>query len=285
MEKKQKKEIKKRKVELLVLSDIHLGTIGCQAKELLKYLKSIKPSKVVLNGDIIDVWQFKKKYWPKSHMKIIKHIIGWISQGVEVHYITGNHDELFRKFVGFKMGSLTVENKVVLNLEGKRVWLFHGDVFDVTMQHSKWLVRSGAIGYDVLIRINGIVNYIRSLFGKEKGSFSKKIKNKVKGAVKFINNFETVVTDIAMENGYDYVACGHIHHPDIKTFSKKGKTTIYLNSGDWIENLSALEYRKGKWSVYKYNESEYQDSDNEKDEIDSSTKEVFEKLLMDFNIQ
>ena len=147
----KKKALKKRGVDLVVISDIHLGTYGCHAKELLNYLKSIQPKKVILNGDIIDIWQFKKRYWPKSHMKIIKHIIGWITNGVEVYYITGNHDEMLRRFVDFSINSFTIQNKVVLTLDGKKAWFFHGDVFDITMQHSKWLTKLGAVGYDALI--------------------------------------------------------------------------------------------------------------------------------------
>ncbi|WP_349267226.1 UDP-2,3-diacylglucosamine diphosphatase [Flavivirga aquatica] len=119
--------MKKRPVNIVVISDLHLGTYGCRAKELLKYLKSIKPETVILNGDIINILQFSKRYWPKSHMKVIKLIMTWISKGVKVHYITGNHDEMFRKFVGFKLGSFSIENKVLLNLNGKKAWVFHGD--------------------------------------------------------------------------------------------------------------------------------------------------------------
>ena len=135
---------KKRSVDILVLSDVHLGTYGSHAKELLKYAKSIKPSMVVLNGDIIDIWQFSKRYWPKSHMKIIKLIMGWVAKDIPVYYITGNHDELLRKFVGFKLGSFQIVNKLVYEFsDGKKGWFFHGDVFDVTMQHSKWLAKLG----------------------------------------------------------------------------------------------------------------------------------------------
>ena len=157
------KDVKKRKIDILVLSDIHLGTYGCHAKELLQYLHTIKPAVVILNGDIIDIWQFSKRYWPKSHMKVVKHVMGWVSKGTKVHYITGNHDELLRKFNGFKMGSFRITNKVVLDLkDGKRAWFFHGDVFDVTMQHSKWLAKMGAAGYDTLILINRLANFISS---------------------------------------------------------------------------------------------------------------------------
>ncbi|MFC2110327.1 UDP-2,3-diacylglucosamine diphosphatase [Bacteroidota bacterium] len=282
------KKLVQRSVEVLVLSDIHLGTTGCHAKELLKYLKSIEPKKVVLNGDIIDIWQFKKKYWPKSHMKVVKYIMGWVSKGIEVIYITGNHDEMLRKLVGFQMGGLSIKNKIVLELDGKKAWFFHGDVFDVTMQHSKWLVKLGAVGYDILIHLNRQVNLIRSLFRLEKVSFSKRIKNKVKGAVKFINNFEILVSDLAIENEYSYVICGHIHQPIIKEYSKNNKSTMYLNSGDWIENLSALEYHNSKWSLYRYDQDARIKHNFkeivEVDSIDQSTKEVFQNLLNDFNI-
>ena len=278
----------KREVELLVLSDVHLGTVGCNAKELLKYLKSIQPKKVVLNGDIIDIWQFKKKYWPKSHMKIIKHIVGWVSKGVEVIYITGNHDEMLRKFAGFQMGSLSIENKAVLELDGKKAWFFHGDVFDVTMQHSKWLAKMGAVGYDFLIVMNCAVNTIRKSLGFERVSFSKKIKDKVKGAVKFVNNFEKVVTDISIDKNYDFVLCGHIHKPEIKKVANEKGETMYLNSGDWIENLTALEYHDKNWRLYKYEECEKFSRDEQDvetiDELDQSSKEVFEKMLKEFNL-
>src|SRR3954453_5721750 len=237
-------ENKKRKVDVIVISDVHLGTYGCHAKELLQYLRSIKPKIVALNGDIIDIWQFSKSYWPKSHMKIIKHLMGWVSKGIKTYYITGNHDEMLRKFAGFRMGSFRVVNKVVLEFgDNKKAWFFHGDVFDVTMQHSKWLAKLGAVGYDTLILINKFVNFLsEKVFKKGKLSFSKKIKNSVKSAVKFINEFEQTTADIAISNGYDYVGCGHIHQPEISVKSNNHGTTIYLNSGDWIENLTSLEY-------------------------------------------
>jgi len=244
----------KREVDVLVLSDIHLGTMGCRAEELLKYLNSIQPKKVILNGDIVDIWQFSKRFWPKSHMRIIKHFTSFLSKGIPVYYVTGNHDELLRKFEGFTLGGLSIVNKLVLNLDGKKAWIFHGDVFDVTMQYAKWLTKLGSIGYDLLIMINSLVNFFAKMLGKEKVSLSKKIKNSVKSAVKYINNFEEIAADIAITKGYDYVVCGHIHQPEMKEVSNKDGATMYLNSGDWIESLSALEYYQGKWNIYEYNE-------------------------------
>jgi UDP-2,3-diacylglucosamine pyrophosphatase LpxH len=243
---------KKREVELVVLSDIHLGTYGCHAEELLRYLKSIRIKKLILNGDIIDMWQFSKRYWPKSHMQVVKHITSLLTKNTKIIYLTGNHDEMLRKFAGFRLGSFQIDNKVVLRLQGKQAWVFHGDVFDVTMTHSKWLAKLGAVGYDTLILLNTFVNWCLTRLGREKISLSKRVKDSVKSAVKFINDFEKTAADIAIENGYQYVVCGHIHCPDIrKIVTEKGEVT-YLNSGDWIENLTALEFDGAEWKIYRY---------------------------------
>ncbi len=281
---------KKRNLELVVISDVHLGTYGCHAKELLSYLKSINPAIIILNGDIIDIWQFSKRYWPKSHMKVLKYFMKWISEGKEIYYITGNHDEMFRKFVDFNIGTFSIKNKVVLELDGKKAWFFHGDVFDVTMKHSKWLAKLGAIGYDFLILMNRAVNGISSFFGKEKVSLSKKIKDSVKSAIKFINNFEETVTTIAIDNQFDYVVCGHIHQPIIKEVNNHKGGVYYLNSGDWVENLTALEYNSKQWCIYKHEEAhDLNDEINEDlveiDSIDQSAKELFGQLLADFNFK
>ena len=279
-------KVKRREVDVVVISDIHLGTYGCHAKELLQYLKSIKPKKIILNGDIIDIWQFNKRYWPSSHMQVIKHITGLIAKDVKVYYVTGNHDEMLRKFVGFKMGSLKIVNKVILNIDGKKAWVFHGDVFDVTMKHAKWLARLGAVGYDTLIVINRAVNFISQKMGKGKITLSKKIKNSVKGAVKFINAFEQTAADIGISNEYDFVICGHIHQPEIREIKNDMGSITYLNSGDWIENLTSLEYNDGKWSIYKYHEDLIAQSIDlsDKNYVNLNKVQLFENLVEEFNL-
>lgn len=282
--------MKKRPVEFLVISDVHLGTYGCRAKELHKYLKSIKPETVILNGDIIDIWQFSKRYWPKSHMRVIKLISSWISKGVEVKYITGNHDEMLRKFVGFKMGSFSISNKELLTIDNKKAWFFHGDVFDVTMQHSKAIAKLGAIGYDFLILLNSAINFFASKFGKGPISMSKKIKNSVKSAVKFIHNFEKTATDIAIENNYDYVICGHIHQPEIKNIETAAGSVTYLNSGDWVENLTALEYYDGKWHLFSFKDNFLHENDTDTSTEDDEeevleTKVLFQNMMKEFETE
>ena len=257
--------MKKRIVDVVVLSDIHLGTYGCHATELLTYLSSIKPKTLILNGDIIDIWQFRKSYFPKSHLKVIKKLLDFAGKGTKVYYITGNHDEMLRKFSDTTMGNFCIADKVVLELDGKKAWFFHGDVFDSSVQHAKWIAKLGGIGYDYLILINRFVNFMLAKMGREPYSLSKKIKSGVKSAVKFISDFETTASDLAIENGYDYVICGHIHEPQmIKRENKKG-SVLYLNSGDWIENLTALEYNKKRWKMYRY-----------EDEVKQVEEEYFE---------
>lgn len=275
---------RKREVELVIISDTHLGTYGCHAEELLRYLKSIKPKRLILNGDIIDIWQFSKSYWPKSHMQVVKHITGLIAKGTRVTYLTGNHDEMLRKFAGFRLSSFHIANKKVLSLNGKSAWIFHGDVFDVTMQHSKWLAKLGAVGYDTLILINSFVNFILKLFGREKISLSKKVKDSVKQAVKFINDFEKTAADIAISNGYDYVICGHIHQPEIKKVVTEKGEVVYLNSGDWIENLTALEYNEGAWRIYRYYEDSIARSIKIPKGIENKldNNEIFKDLVTEF---
>ena len=244
----------KRKIEIAVISDVHLGTYGCHAKPLLTYLNSIQPKKLILNGDIIDIWQFSKRYFPKSHMKVIKRIMDMASNGVEVIYITGNHDELLRKFSGTYIGNISIVDKAVIELNGKRAWFFHGDVFDLSIQKAKWLAKLGGYGYDTLILLNRLINWCLEKLGHERYSLANQIKNRVKSAVKYISDFENIVTDLAIKNGYDYVVCGHIHQPKMLIKSNRHGETLYLNSGDWVENFTALEYQFKRWKLYRYSE-------------------------------
>lgn len=277
----------KREVDIVVISDIHLGTYGCHATELLQYLKSINPKAVVLNGDIIDIWQFSKRYWPATHMMVVQHLIGLIAKEIPVYFIPGNHDELLRRFTDFQLGTLKITNKLSLRVNGDNVWIFHGDVFDVVMQHSKWLAKLGAVGYDTLILINRFVNWCSMKMGRGKISLSKKVKNSVKGAVKFINQFEDTVCTIAAENQFDYVICGHIHHPEIREVHTPHGSVMYLNSGDWIENLTALEYQNGHWQIYRYTEDLVAQSvDIEKKKgTKENAKEMMATLLKELNIR
>jgi UDP-2,3-diacylglucosamine pyrophosphatase LpxH len=187
-------------------------------------------------------------------VKVLQTVLKMMSKGTQIYYITGNHDELLRKYSGMCLGNFTLDDKLVLELDGKKHWFFHGDVFDITMRHSKWLAKLGGSGYDILILINRFINKLLQRLGKEKISLSKRVKDSVKLAVKHINNFEQTAAEIAIDNGYDYVVLGHIHEPVAKTFVNGKGMVHYLNSGDWIENLTALEYNNSEWKLVHYRE-------------------------------
>ncbi|MES2379606.1 MAG: UDP-2,3-diacylglucosamine diphosphatase [Bacteroidota bacterium] len=270
----------KRKIKLAVISDTHLGTYGCQARAINKYLKSIDPEILVLNGDIIDIWQFSKHYWPKSHMKVVQRIFKMLSTGTKVYYLTGNHDELLRKFTDFNLGNLQVLNKLVLELDGKKAWFFHGDVFDVSMKHSKWLAKLGGVGYDILILLNSAVNFVsQKILNRGRLSFSKKVKQGVKSAIKFIDDFEETTIQLGIEKKYDYVICGHIHQPSIKTFTTQYGQITYLNSGDWVENLTALEYNNEEWSLYHHPLETTTEEDRAEEAEQNEEDKQFENLM------
>lgn len=270
-----------RKVDLVVISDVHLGTYGCHAAELLQYLQSIEPREVVLNGDIVDIWQFSKRYWPASHMQVVEYLLHLASQGTPIHYLLGNHDETLRRFEGFKIGYLHLANKLVKTLpDGKRAWFFHGDVFDVTMQNSKWLAKLGGWGYDALIVLNRGVNALLERMGREKLSLSKKIKESVKSAVSYISDFEATAAELAIFNGYDYVVCGHIHQPAMRTVTTAKGSVQYLNSGDWVENLTALEYSEGAWELVHFKDVGAMPMVA----APVSSKEMFERMLREFQV-
>lgn len=255
----------KRNLHLVVISDVHLGTFGSRAKELYRYLQSVKPEILVLNGDIIDIWQFRKRYFPKYHLKVLKQILAMAAKGTQVYYLTGNHDESLRKFSSLDLGNVHLADKLILELPTGQAWFFHGDVFDASITHAKWLAKLGGWGYDLLIAINSLSNYFLERLGRERYSFSKKIKNSVKEAVKFIDNFEQTAAELAIENGYRYVVCGHIHQAQKRRVYNDKGYCLYLNSGDWIENLSALEYDAGKWSLFHYREADFQDQEEEEE--------------------
>lgn len=248
----------KRELDIVVLSDLHLGTYGCHAGELLNYLKSIQPRTLVLNGDIIDMWYFKKSYFPKEHFEVVRRLMKMAANGTKIYYLTGNHDDVLRKFGEMTFGMIHLRNKLVFQVDGKTHWVFHGDVFDASIHRARWLAKLGGEGYDMLIRVNRVINGARRLFGLGPVSFAAKVKKGVKGAVKYISDFEDTAIQLAAEKGYDYVVCGHIHRPQIRdVVADNGKTVTYMNSGDWVEHLTSLEFVKGKWSIYQYDEHDF----------------------------
>ena len=274
----------KRNLDILVISDLHLGTYGSEADEVISYLETVDAKKIVINGDFIDILLFNKRYWPSSHMKVIKYFLDLISKGKEIHYIVGNHDELLRKFLNYKIQNFKIVNQLVLDTDEGKVWIFHGDVFDVSIQ-TQWITKFAGFVYDYMIMFNSWLNkkVVKPLGGKRL-NFSKAIKANVKAAVKYFSNFERVAAETAHKNGYKYVVLGHIHSPKIESFDVNGDEIIYMNSGDWLESLSSLEYVDNKWSIYNHTRTEKEYYNDKESRIEMTNKELYKDLLEEFKI-
>lgn len=274
----------KRNLDILVISDLHLGTYGSKATEVLTYLKTVDAKKIVINGDFVDIMLFNKNFWPNSHMKVIKYFLDLISQGKEIYYVVGNHDESLRKFLNFKIQNFKIVNQVVLDTDIGKAWFFHGDVFDFSIQ-SQWITKLAGYTYDYMIVINNWINKkIMKPLGGVRLNFSKTIKSYVKTAVQYLGNFEELAAETAQKNGYKYVACGHIHSPKIKTYNVNGEDITYMNSGDWLESLSSLEFINNKWSIHEHTPSEDEFEKEEGGRIEMTNKELFTDLLAEFKI-
>ncbi len=267
----------RRPLPIVVLSDLHLGTFGCHARELLAYLKGIQPEVLILNGDIIDIWNFKKSYFPKSHFKVVKRLISMAQKGTEIYYITGNHDELLRRFADADLGRIHLRNSLVLTVGGVRTWFFHGDIFDASIQNARWLAKLGGWSYDLLIWVNRGLNVLLERMGREKYSLRKTIKDSVKKAVKYVGDFEQAAAEMAVRQGYGRVVCGHIHQPQLRQVTLGDRRIDYLNSGDWIENLTALEWDGQQWTLYQH--PDLREPEEEDQKVDASARELLTWVL------
>jgi UDP-2,3-diacylglucosamine pyrophosphatase LpxH len=261
----------KRNLDVVIISDVHLGTKACDAKALFNYLSQIEPKILVLNGDFVDSWQFSNAYFPKYHWEVIKLIMNFSESGIPVYYITGNHDDTIRRLTPFSVANIHLVNKLFLNLDGKLAWIFHGDIYDGSISHGRWIAKIAGRAYDSIVVFNRFINRLFKILNVAPTHFSKRIKSSVKKAVQKVTNFETKAIEIAKEKGYRYVICGHIHKPQIMDIETDSGVLTYLNSGDWLENLTSLEYNNGEWEIYQYDESDYNE------------KQGSSKLKNDFN--
>jgi UDP-2,3-diacylglucosamine pyrophosphatase LpxH len=220
------------------ISDIHLGTSGCQAEYLLDFLKHNEAQTFYLVGDIIDGWRLKKSwYWPQAHNDVVQKILRKVRKGSEVFYIPGNHDEVARQFIGMTFGDIQIRNEMIhITANGKRLWITHGDLFDSVMQYAKWLAYLGDSAYTIILVINRWFNNIRIKLGFQYWSLSQFLKHKVKNAVSFIADFEAIMAREARKRKCDGVVCGHIHKAEIRDIDG----LLYCNDGDWVESLTAL---------------------------------------------
>lgn len=230
------------------ISDLHLGTPGCQAQALLAFLKAHPSDRLYLLGDIIDGWQLRRRwYWPQSHNDVIQKILRRARKGCQVVFVPGNHDEFARHFTGHHFGGVEVLQEAVhVTADGRRLWLIHGDHFDGVIQYAKWLAYLGDNLYELALRLNTHLNSARAKMGLPYWSLSQYLKHKVKSAVSYVTQFEEAVAAEAKRRGHDGVVCGHIHRAELRTING----TLYANDGDWVESLSALvEHADGRLEV------------------------------------
>ncbi|MBD3789696.1 MAG: UDP-2,3-diacylglucosamine diphosphatase [Campylobacterales bacterium] len=241
----------------IFVSDIHLGTRFCQAERFLDFLKEHESENLYLVGDIIDGWAMKRKIrWAQPHSDVIQKILRKARKGTQVYYITGNHDEFLRDFLPIVLGDrLTILNEAdYIALDGQRHYITHGDFFDSVTMTKKWLALLGDMGYDLLLHLNQILNFIRQKCGIQRyWSLSKYVKDNVKKSVSFITDFETILAKHAEHKGYNGVICGHIHKAEMKMIGE----IAYKNSGDWVESCTALvETMEGEWKIIDWLERE-----------------------------
>jgi UDP-2,3-diacylglucosamine pyrophosphatase LpxH len=230
------------------ISDVHLGTPGCQAKFLLDFLKHNESDSLYLVGDIIDGWRLKKSiYWPQSHNDVVQKILRKARKGTEVVYVPGNHDESIRQFLGLSFGEIKVVPEAIhTTADGRKLWITHGDLFDGVMEYAKWLAYVGDNLYSLILYFNRYLNLLRVRMGMQYWSLSQYLKHQVKNAVSYIADFEMIMAREARLRGCQGVVCGHIHKAEIRMIDN----LLYCNDGDWVESLTALvETHEGELKI------------------------------------
>jgi UDP-2,3-diacylglucosamine pyrophosphatase LpxH len=230
------------------ISDLHLGSSGCRARELASFLKRVRTDKLYLVGDVIDMWRLRQRwFWPEKHNRVVTRILKHARRGTKVIFIPGNHDEHARQYKGLNFGGVEILLEADhTTADGKRLLITHGDQFDLIVKHARLLSVLGSWAYDTLVVLNNQLNWMRTRLGLQHWSLSQFIKLRIKTACAYINQFEQVLSDEAHKRGFDGVVCGHIHKAEIRNI--EGKSPIlYINCGDWIEGCTAVvEHSDGR---------------------------------------
>ncbi len=237
-----------RRYRSVWISDIHLGTPGCQAGALLEFLKSFDCDTLFLVGDIIDGWQLRRNwFWPQAHNDVVQKLLRKARKGTRVIFVPGNHDEFARRYVGHEFGGIEVaDDWIHVTADGRRLWITHGDLFDGVVQCAKWLAHVGDRMYEFTLRMNRHLNSLRARLGLPYWSLSGYLKQKVKRAVSYVGDFETAVAREARRRGVHGVVCGHIHRAELREIDG----IVYANDGDWVESLTALvEHADGRLEI------------------------------------
>lgn len=240
-----------KRYRAIFISDVHLGTPGCQAEPLLEFLRTHPSDYLYLVGDIIDGWQLRRRwYWPQAHNDVVQKLLRRARKGCKVIFVPGNHDEFARGFIGHQFGGIDVVDDAIHTLaDGRRLWVTHGDYFDGVIQCAKWLAFVGDNLYEFTLKLNRHLNYLRARLDLSYWSLSGYLKNKVKKALNFITDFEVAVANEARKRGHHGVVCGHIHRAEMRDING----ILYCNDGDWVESRSALiEHHDGRLELYEW---------------------------------
>nr|WP_290427001.1 UDP-2,3-diacylglucosamine diphosphatase [Algoriphagus limi] len=251
-----KTQFVKTHFKTIIVSDVHLGTKGSKAKEIVRFLKQYRCDNLILNGDIIDGWQLKKSgTWKRKHTRFFNRILKMIeNHDTQVFYLRGNHDDFLDQILPIQIGKLSIQTDMIYESNGKKYFITHGDVFDSITTNLRWIAYLGDIGYTFLLWLNRVVNHYRFKRGLPYFSLSQYVKSKVKSAVSYIDQYETELAKMARAKGCDGIICGHIH----KAENREIEGIHYLNSGDWVETMSALaEDHEGNWQLIHYNEIDF----------------------------
>lgn len=244
----------KKHYRAVFISDVHLGSRGSQAELLLELLKSHTCDHLYLVGDIIDLWALKRRiFFPQAHVDVVRRIMKIASQGVPVTYIIGNHDDALRNLIPLTIGNVTLDDEYIHRAaDGRRYLVIHGDQFDQVVRHAKWVALLGDVAYDLLMRSNHIVNFVRRKFNLCHWSLSAYLKARVKQAVNFVGSYEDAVVKAIKDKAVDGVICGHIHTPAIKVMDGY----YYINTGDWVESITAVvEDEHGEMRIVRFSPS------------------------------
>ena len=240
----------------IIVSDVHLGTKGSKSKEIVRFLKQFHCDNLILNGDIIDGWQLKKSgSWKRKHTRFFNRVLKMMeNQSTKVFYLRGNHDDFLDQILPIQIGGLQILADMTYESNGKTYFITHGDVFDSITTNLRWIAYLGDVGYTFLLWLNRVVNYYRMRKGLPYFSLSQFVKGKVKKAVSYIDDYEMELAKMAKAKGCDGIICGHIHKPENRMIDG----IHYLNSGDWVETMSALaEDFEGNWELIYFNEIDF----------------------------
>ena len=245
---------KGQRFRTIFISDIHLGTPGCQALALMDFLRTHPSDTLYLVGDIIDGWQLRRRwYWPQAHNDVVQKLLRRVRKGCRVIYVPGNHDEFARDFIGHHFGGIEVVHEAVhVTADGRSLWIIHGDYFDAVVQCAKWLAYLGDNLYEFTLRMNRHLNSLRGRLGLPYWSLSAYLKQKVKTALNYVTDFEEAVANEAKKRGHDGVLCGHIHRAEMRMING----VLYCNDGDWVESRTALvEHYDGRLEILHWEPS------------------------------